>query len=337
MAFITANGNKNGTIDINSLPDKMFIKANKVVDLYNARILGGDQRASIQPGAPDIQLSSATGGVTMITRDQLISTFRHPNGHSIKIAVLKSNTPYPVVRECNEEFRIFKLPNNCRGTLNGKVVNPKSYVVGKANQDGTVDKSSLSPVSEKLFKKLFKIPLQAIIKKHMDGGTPNRELNVKRVLENYRNKANNRGANRTGAHTQSAQPGGIFASIANSSNKQSIFGNSNQKPAAQFNFNSANAKPTKNTQAKTDNQPAESTAPYKVVSKAVGIQDNQLRGYIILNKSNGQKKLFNVDQVKQMCERKLIDNVMLVSREGYAGKYLRGNGIVLDNLPITRV
>ena len=122
LSYIKPLKNGGMIIDIARLPDTVFLDAHKVVAIYTARLIGNSERAkyNISAGAPDVLMQSATGGKRFITRQELITNYTHSSGKKIKLMFLKNNTPYVVINNTSEQYKIFKLPSNAYGMLNEK-------------------------------------------------------------------------------------------------------------------------------------------------------------------------------------------------------------------------
>ena len=372
LPYLKSSGNGDGCIEINQLPDSIFIDANKVVAIYNARILSIEDKHNmgVVNGGPDVLLKSATGGQKLITRAELSQGFLHPNGKKIKIAFLNVGTSYIVVAPCNEKFKILKLPSNCSGILRGKQVQPNSYIVCPSNADGTAQTDRAYVISEKLFRKMFKVPMQDVIRNNMKG-SPTPSFNFKQ----WENRGKRRTSSTIPSNSFGAAPSNSFGvapssgfGAFNKTNKPSGFGSqpnsgfgkfngtnnqkstiSFEKPQSTVSFdkpqranNTAQPKPVNLGGMRGSNQ-HQQMAPqqtgnyrFKAVARLVkvtGSSTKSLVGFVVEDLQRHIKKNITIDQMKQLCERRLVENIMSVNKEGTELKFLRGNGIRIESLP----
>ena len=325
LPYLISRGASGGTLMIDQVPESIYINANKVVAIYSAKILSSEDRKAmgVEPGGADVLLKSATGGQQLITRDALAKNYVHPNGKKIKIAFLNANTGYLVVKTCNEKYKALKLPGNCSGRLRGKDVKPNSYVVCPVDQNGNAVLNRTYVISEKLFKKMFKVPLQNVIKNNMkekrsplfdfvawdNRGRPKQDMS--KPIYNFKQATNN-GFKET------------------KSNSKIDF---TKRPQTGFGAFSANmVKP----QQVVKPQQTESKYRFKAVARLIrtnGTSTKTLVGFTVIDLTNNNKKNISVDQTKQLCERHLVENLMTVIKEGTEVRFLRGNGIRIESLP----
>ena len=308
------NGQVNILID--KLPSKGFIDAIKVRELCKARILHGNERVGIKSGSPDVKLVSVTGETHMITRAQLAKNYRLPNNKKIVIAFLKNNTNYVVTRYCQDNYKILKLPDNCIGNFKGHQVESGSYLVCKQDEQGNMDMNTLNVVSPYIFKKMFKVPMQPIIKKHMQG-------NGNKIFGLFNNKTD-----------KNSRPNGI---------SRASFGLHNEVPSKNYN----EIKPNKIDSSELGLNPRdfnvvslnnrikqqESKYKFRVINNVMSMQNpKQQIGFTVQEIATGKIRQCGINQVVQLCNQKLVENVKLVQTER-GTKYLAGVGVVLKNLP----
>lgn len=353
MAFFKPTGRNNAVIDVDALPASMFIDANNVVDICQIKIMTRAQQKELSPGEPDIVLTSATGGRSRISRRQLIENFTFLNGKKVRLSSLHSGKIYTVKRYCNVPCKAIKLPNNVIGVHKGRKISEKgAYIVAQLTPDGSLDRSTLKVMRATDFRKLFKIPEQEVITRNRGKG--HKELNVGNVSRLYRQAKEQARTRRreqlnpspafeanTGqglnpfATNQTSRPTGFNPSGANP------FANS---PFARSTQNTRNpfAQQSKPIQQQTQQQQTPTpnrtrVYPYIATQAIYSRTGEKLLGYTIRIKSNGREKDFTIDQVKEMCAKRKVENIMLVSNNvndtSLASKFLRGNGISLDKLP----
>ena len=70
---------------------------------------------------------------------------------------------------------------------------------------------------------------------------------------------------------------------------------------------------------------------YRVYQRITNI-DKKVVGYAIEEITTGRKKNITTKQLATLCSMKVVENVMLVTRED-GTKFLKGNGIKLENIP----
>ena len=364
LSFVRQLGNSAAIVYIDQLPDRIFIDANKVRGVYSAKIVTRRTDSNVQPGGPDVLIKSATGGNSYITREALMQNFTLASGKKIKMAYLKNNKPYAVYGECSDSFKIFKLPDNCKGVMNGKDIAPGVYIVAKADASGAVLKDTLTVVSPAMFRKMFKIPMQDIIKRHMNGKS-NRTMGSSIFNRQSGNMhRNSLGAQpiRIGAKV-SSKPVEMPASLPNigamlqktsqvSMQKMPQIAIQKtpqiniQKPVNSGFNRSGFGIPTQNkpfdrsgfgiqrpNQQESTQQMASSQYPFSVTHRIVNMNNHALIGFIVKEEKSGKTKHMSIDQVKMLCEKHAIGNLMLVTKEGTNLKYLRGNGIRIESLP----
>jgi hypothetical protein len=315
-------------MNIDMLPDCAFIDAIKVVDICSFKILGKKSKdeLGVQRGAPDIQLESMEGNKSMITRQELCENFVHSSGRPIKLHYLSSDTRYIVYRKCNQAYKIIKLPCNCRGLFHGTLVKPNSYIVGRAEQDGSIIKSSLAVVSQTMFKKAFSIPMQNVIKRNMDG-EHNKEFNASWVSTPKKS----RGSTRRQPLNQNKTVRNIFENTAEAPR---ININLSKAPPTQMSMGAFGNRMSNQGQSKAVvSEKAETGYRFTAIARLVNANSKKVVGFMIQDNKTGKKKQVALDQVKQMCKAKAVSNLMLVIKEGTDITFLRGNGVVISNLP----
>lgn len=335
-SYIKQTENNGIMVYFNDVPDSAFIDATKVRDIYIATILSRSKNKNLKPGQPDVRLKSATGEVVMISRFEFCTKFRHAGGKKITLAFLRSDTPYVVVGECNKKYKIAKLPDNCLGDVNGRTVAPGSYVVCRASGNDEVMRDTMTIVSAKLFRKMFKIPLQPVIKRYMDG-SGSKHLN----MNNLRRKGGM--PKHASEITDIAEPittpnglrMGVKANIPtidiNAFNKSAAMNNNNTQPkligADRLRKGVQQQQATQQPNAEQNNY------RFRVTHRIVNMNNKNIVGFVVQEISTGRSKQMGTDQVKMMCEQKSIENMMLVTKEGTNITYLRGNGIRIEALP----
>lgn len=335
--YIIQTDEHRAEIYVDRLPDCAFVNAIKSLDICTARLLSNSEKASIQRGSPDVEIISMDGNKMFVTRQQLCSQYTHCSGRKIKLQYLRTNVKYIVYAVCNQTCRVTKLPNNCTGRIGDKEIKPGSFIT--KGEDG-----SLRVLSPKLFRKAYKIPLNDVIKRHMNGGV-SREFNIDNIYKsnNYsRDRLTGNGLNQNTHPMQvnapiqpkmtMPQPQDAFTSKFNVGSNVNLKGtvgigkNTFQNPNAKpFSMGTASISKDKSTDKQNG-------AQLTVIARLVDI-NKQLVGFMVVHKATGQKRQMKISQVKALSREHKIDNLMLITKEGTNIQYLRGNGVVIQNLP----
>ena len=315
VKFIQQSGN-----DVLFILDQMtnsgFIDAYKVRDICMIKLMTRQERLDRQPGSPDVKVKSITGQSFFITKSQLAQNYRHISGKKITNAFLKTNTPYTVICNCNEHYKVMKLPDNCVGVFNNTKVERGSYIICKATADGDVDRSTLGIVNGKQFRKMFKIPMQPVIQRNMNG-----KSNKRFGLFDKRN-----------ARAQRISRPSISMPMMN--NRQPVMNNAQPVINNAVNQNIQNSRPVRpqvqaNQQVQQEVSKYRFTATHKLVKASA---PDKIVGYAIKDLRTGQSTQLSIPQVAKLCDKKLVDNIVKVDDKSKGAWFLRGNGIALGSL-----
>lgn len=335
------NNNGNIIMFCEQLPDKGFIDAIKVRNVCMVCLRTIKQKKQTG-GGPDVDVMSITGEQEVITRKQLMDNYVHCNGKRINVKFLRNGHKYYVYNVCRqpEPYKILKIPENCKGSIGTKEAKAGSYIVCRANEDGTINRQTMYIVSEKMFKKCFRIPIQTIIKKHLYKNTnksfglynPQKLAEVRGYHKQNSIKNVERAYNQNISTPHQISLGtGIDIGI-----QQPIKMTTIQKPVNMANKQIANTQVTKNqpvkTQVNTVTQENKTQYKYTVTHRILGASNCALLGYVVKEISSGKSKQLRPQQVMTLCENHLIDNVMLVKRDNGI-KFLKGNNMRLESLP----
>lgn len=331
-------------IDITRVPDSAFIDANKVVDVCMATILSRSKNPQLERGGPDVQIQSASGERAMISRKQFCSEFKHASGRKITMAYLKHDVQYVVYRQLEKPYKVLKLPGNCRGVIGTRIVKPNSFIVFQSDGNGAILKDTISVISPKVFRKMFKIPMQEVIKRHM-GGKGSTVL----VPGSVKRKPTLKAADLNKINTQKpiTTNGGLRMGIGDlrkapvdvNSLPKEPRGNvtvSLSKPSGNtdgFNRSAFHDKLMKQANSTPTERQEQSKYLYKATHRIVNLNNKSVVGFVIQEISSGKSKQLTLDNVKLLCEQKKVENLMVVQKEGTNLKFLRGNGIRVESLP----
>lgn len=315
-----------GTINIKTdlVPDKGFIDAIKTKNIVKFRIMSPKTKKateSYKPGGPDVVVSHITGETQVIYRKELVKNYLHASGNKIRISILKDDKQYLAYNICNEKYKIIKLPNNCVATLpNGVKTKSGYYVLARVNEAGQIDKNSITMISPNIFKKMFKIPPQEVVKRHLGRKSKSGKI-FKLFNKDKQDKLNQRKREQIKPKFNSAEIGMNPSNI----NVASV----NDKPSNTV------WKPTMNRVNReiVPNKPNSSNSHYKyrVTSKVIDIEGRML-GFAVQEIATGNTRNLKVNELTQLCMNKLVENVMVV-RNQRGNMYLKGNGCSLESLP----
>ena len=332
------------TVKVNyyNLPDKVFLDANKTKNIIKFSILSVQEKKQLEPGSPDIKVMELTGRTRMITRKELISNFVMIDGSKIKPYVLKNGHEYLAYSMTKAAYKVFKLPENMIGDVNGRLVPSGNYIVYEVDENGNIDRKTMAIINPKSFRKMFRIPNQRIIQEHRLEA-PRRGFSVFKKYQKpeYRSKlmdlsSGNRPV-QSPIHQQPVQqraatvpPVQMPQNNMQQPNKfvpnQAM--TANKFTPAQMNNRNANQA---NTNSQGANQNQGSKARYMLLNRVVNLNKQPI-GYTVVDKTNGTRTVLDDNKVMLLAGSGNLDKVSLVTNS--AGKrYLRGNGIVLEHLP----
>ena len=314
---------------LDNLPKTAFIDVVKVRDIAKATIVNRKDY-DIKAASGDVKLQRVGCGVQFITRSQLSKIYLTAKGRKIIVPYLKNGVSYIVQAHCKESCKAMKLPDNCTVILRNNPVPSGSYVVCKADKDGNPDMNSISIISPKIFRKMFKIPLQPIIQKYI-GKAGSRQFSL------Y-----SRQRNRT-KQTTSSQIPEVFNNTSGfgtgavkdptiSIQKQPIVNNQQ----ASVKQTTTTATPKIDT-AKLGIDPKNIQVPtkykFRIDKKIMSMSNPKMQiGYMVTDIDSGVQNKYTMSAVYRMCEEKLVENAMIVTRPN-GMKFMRGNGVILENLP----
>lgn len=295
------------------LPAKGFIDAIKVQDICKMRIIGRKERAKIklEPGSPDVIITSLTGERQQITREQLCRNYVCTNNKPIILAFVRDSKEYVVKskQNSNQTYKILKLPDKCPAILRNKQIEPGSYIVCTSDEQGKADVSNMRAISAKTFRRTFKIPMQPVIEKALGIGKISRQIN-------------------------------LLKDITSEDRAYSILSN-NSKDTNMHNIDAVNSKIDEednrfNRQIQNSNTIKNNTEQskyrFRAINKIVD-NDNKTIGFTIQEIATNKVKQLTLVQVYKLCNQKTVSNLILVKNENTGQSYLKGNGMRLENLP----
>lgn len=324
--YITQGSNGMISIDFSSVPDKGFLDVVKTKDIIKFSIMSYKDKKdnkNYTPGGPDITAKHITGEVQLLDRRELVSSFVHASGNKIKLSILKSNTPYLAYNTCNEKYKAMKLPDNCVATLpNGVNAKPGSYIVTKVNENGQIDRDSFIMISSNIFKKIFKIPMQTVLKKHI--GNESKTGKILNILNRNRNKQMNFNTEKLQSNKTRFDSSEIGMNPVNIN-----IGSINDSPEKVISKPNISGQLNANKQTASTNN--KSTYKYRVTAKLVDMNGKML-GFVVQEIATGRTRNLKINELTQLCMNKLVENVMVV-RNMRGNMYIKGNGCRLEHLP----
>jgi len=328
----------NGIASINcvEVPDKGFLDATLTKDIAKIKFLSAQDKKAMQeyvPGGPDVVVNHLTGEITYITRKELKKRYIHASGNKINIAVLKNDRWYIVYAPCNMQYKVMKLPNNCSAMLpDGSPAKRGSYIICRQDGNGQVIRETMKDIPPKAFKKMFRIPMQPVIKRAMESNNHSKEF----TLFEANNRTNMNRIRSIKPHFDSSEldmnPDNINISAVSEQTSMpniSAFGTNKDTQNSRATF-----KPSFDrikTKSPDTNNTTQNKYKFTVVNRLTDM-DGKLIGYVLMEISSQRKKNIKPNDLAKFCAAKAVDNVMLVTREDGV-QFLKGNGIRLENLP----
>lgn len=302
------------TLVYTELPDNVFIPVIRKRDIVRARPLSREEKREYGKGCPDILLVSPTGEQRLITRQELLSNFTYLNGRKININVWSSKKNYMVVRMDDTQLFAMLVPYNCTINIKGRNANKNKnrrgdFIICLTDNNGGIDRESAGLIPNKIFRKMFHIPENEVITRNIGKG--NAEFNPDRARKR-RNKS--RAEIKRSTTPDFGLNEDAFANMAAEIQKQ---------PSKTVDTSGLNNKVKVRDEKHGDNK--------KFIAIGRLMRNGNLEGFVIQN-TRGATRNITKQEMMQLCQRKLVTNVML-SRKEETGKYfLRGNGIRIDML-----
>lgn len=285
------------TIPVDKLNGNCFLDAVMTKDIAELTIISPKEKKAVgskyKRGEPDILVRHLDGRVERLYRTDVNGRFRHPNGKAVRLLLLKNSTKYPVYIDCEEKYKAVKVPKSYRVDFNGRRLNGGGYIICKVDDKGAVLKETLRVISSDSFKRAFKIPESKYIKR-----------------------------------------AGI---CGNETGRKKLGVEEMKKGLANIRSKVVEQKKTDNTVVKNIKENIdvvkEDKSKYKYrVYQRITNMEKKVVGYAIEEIATGRKKNITTKQLATLCSMKVVENVMLVTRDD-GTKFLKGNGIKLENIP----
>lgn len=290
-------------IQLDRLLNNGMIRVTKRRDIYVARILPRDR---MSPGSNDIIITSASGNRRTISRAELIKSFMYINGKKIRLAGWESSKAYMVYREVNNNAIAVKIPLKYRVRVNEIEVNSKGrgsgdYIVADLDANGDIIENTIGIIPSALFRKMYYMP----------------RTEVNKMVQNI---GNSRRVN-TSIVKQKNIPNGQSENKVDTRKVNEI--QQVHKPN------------TANRGLGTGRPEAGNKKEYVAVGRLMSA-NGELVGFVLQSMS-GKVLRVNKAQAMQLCNQKLIANLVVAVRPDTNRPYIRGNNIRIESLSAYRV
>lgn len=292
----------------NDIPSKAFIPVIRRTDIVKARPMNKDERKQYDRGGPDILLLTPTGEQRAITRKELMSNYSYLNGKKITITGWTSKSTYTVAKMDNSTLYAMLIPENCTVSILGKLANKnrnrRDYIICGTDASGDIDRDNVGVLSNSLFRKMFQIPQHDVIARNLGKGNKTFDIsNVKRNRGQVKSKPVN---------TSKAMDFGLntneFNDLAQEIQQQPV-----KKVGTNMNI------------VKNDETIKKLTAVGRLM------RNGSIEGFVVQN-NKGETRNVTKKEMMMLCNKKLVDNIMLSTNENTGKYYLRGNGIRIEML-----
>lgn len=305
------------TLVFDNIPDKAFIPVLIKRDIVKARILTHSEKMGMPGGSSDVQIESILGYKRLVSRKEILRDYRYLNGKKVKLAGWRNGKAYTVMSAVNTRAVAMMLPVNCVMSVgNKRVNNSKSkygdYVICVANAEGNIDRSTASVVSRNTFRKMFSVLPNEVIEKNKGsknsllgrGRVESAEYEEVSMIDEFKSPSkleskNNITVNKTNEGVTEAPIGAVDLSRNNIDNKPIV-------------------------------SPTMSGTKLTTIGKLLN-SENKIVGFIVKDNKGMTRQVSKKDMI-ELCSRKLVDNIIIATREPDGAKYLRGNGIKIDSL-----
>ena len=344
------------TFNLEDIVAKGMIPVIRRRDILMARVMTREEKSSRERGAPDIAVVTPSGQQMILKRSDITSNYTYLSGRKISLAGWKTSNRYTIFKNDNTRAFAMMIPSNCTITVGEKSANTSGrtnpdYVVALATQDGQIDRSTLGIIPSAMFKKMYHIPNNEIIQRNkgkghkLFGRGPGGDS--ERAIQPLETPANNQLNQRQNVKPL-RQPLN-FAEELNIDTESFDFGDdaiyTQQTPQSKstdlsgMNITGSLSKSPMQGQMQGSQQTSQNQqvnnqsgyGKYVAIGRLVN-QSNQLVGFIIQN-NEGKTKQINLNQMMNLCSKKLISNIMLTRQSETNKVFLRGNNMRIESLP----
>lgn len=328
--YMTTSDNGTVHIDYKNIPSSAFLDTiqTKEICVINITKVNDTNRRDI--GINDVKITNtSTNTTSYISRKELASKYRLINGKPIKFTFLHSGKNYIVCTRSDKKYKAFKLPNNCTTRVGNTMVPAGSYIIGMVDDGGNLITESLNIINPRLFRKSFKIPMQDAIENSLNGKRHNNFTLAKKYEDKKygRTKVNNSISlgKPVDFSNISMQNINIPKQNMNIQNRPINTQPSVLKSISNNLDTSGYSKPAHNNIQQLNNYKYEAVGRIEDINKnTIGVAFRELRTGKIIE--------VPMNKAIQACESNVVNNLMAVhSNDGNV--FLRGNGILFNNLP----
>lgn len=292
---------------ISDIPKSVFIPVIRKREILKAQILSRDTKKglNIPNGGNDILAVSPLGDTEYISRKDVVSRYYYLNGNRVRLSGWKTSKEYIITRKDTTPSYAFMVPSGYVILLSDRKITSGNYIVCQLDTEQRLDIDMAKALNRNMFRKMFSILPNDIIAKHSrDNKNKGQRL------------ANNGLGNGSSAiHKVNTPKQKVEVKLSNIQNKLDKDTN-----RGSINKENGNINVSSNSQYK-----------YTTVGRLLN-SDRKIIGFIIKDK-NGMTKQVSKKEMLTLCNNKLIDNIVVATRESNGTRYLRGNGIRIESLP----
>ena len=296
------------TLTINDIPDKVFIPVVRKRDILKAQIITAVEKANLPKGSSDVRTETPLGHEGLLSRNEIMNNYYYLSGHKISLSGWQTGSKYTLSRNDNTPAFAMMIPLNCVVELNGAINKAKNetgqYLVCLSDANGEIDRASASIISKPMFRKMFNVTPHEVISRHKGSGN-------KILGKNVGNTAVE------STDTGKMVPRQLLEAVAH--------GAGDLRQAHEIAIHTSNQKNNQGV-GKEKVQVYRFSAVAKLLN-----EDNKIVGFVIQD-NKGMTKQISKREMLNLCSQKLVDNIILATREPEGSKYLRGNGIKIESL-----
>ncbi len=352
--------------DLDSVTQKGMIPVVRIRDIIRVHLLSYNEKKNIQRGGPDVVAVTPSGQKLRMHRSDIVNKYTYLSGKKISMIGWKSSRNYTVMRIDSTNAFAMMVPSNCTVQINGLNANSSGrkkcdYIVALADSTGGIDKSTLGIIPNAVFKKMFYMPPNDVISRNIGkghklfgsgpGGKEERVPVPSSPTQSWGSEQSYEGMDFVGQLGMNTDIMNSSTSI-NDSDSDDDFGINDlytTPHSKKINFDKApqpqrtQAQPRQQShvkpqvqQAQQIQQPKQPSQPQQYKYIAIGRlvnSDNVLIGFVIQAKT-GETRNITINQMKGICQKKLVSNITLAVNTQTGREYLRGNNIRIESLPL---
>ena len=333
--FLSKQGHK-VVFNIDNMDDKGYIQAIRLRNIVNFRLMNKEEKT--EPGCPDVIIESMFGEKYTITREELIKRYVFITGKKISMAGLKRNIYYKAIISDNTPVYYFIVPDNALGIIGNKKVPKGAVVAYLGDSDGNIDKSTFGVMQYNTFKKMCATPMTDKIRRNASRKYKLFSIYDKKLMES--NKPNSYKILVSSIRANGCNPLHMAKPSVNRAvqvNRQPV--NSNRQPINVGGQLSNKVQDQSNMATRQMSAPVNQSPLMFLAIRRLYNADNKLVGYR-LKSNRGTEKNVDIATVFKMCEAKQVKNLVAsktTNADGTITRYIRGNNIKIDQIPIERL